>query len=45
MKKLTLPFFLTALLLAGCRKNPIEKLNNPVLDGVVPQNSGTVTNY
>jgi hypothetical protein len=36
---------MAALLTAGCRKNPIERLTNPVPGGAVPQSSGVFVLY
>jgi len=44
MKKFFLPFIL-ALTLVGCEKNPIDRLTNPLNDGVVPGTSGVFVIY
>ncbi len=45
MRKSTRLIFLTVLLVIGCRKNPIERLTNPVPGGAVPLSSGVFTIY
>lgn len=44
MKRLT-ALLLLAVAVAGCKRNPVERLTNPYPDGAVPQSSGIYVIY